>query len=1659
MMQKEERAWIYNILLLAVLMVAAYLRFTGSDWGMLEHQHPDELFLTSVTYDIAPIGTSTDVLGSAPTAAANPWRATYPTIYTDCKEWGGYFDTACSPLNPHNRGHSFYTYGTLPLILVRYSADWITQLAHVEQLSTWVKPVTDLKQFGRQWSALADLLTVLLLYLIVVRLYNRKTALLAAAFSALAVMQIQQSHFYTTDNFSTLFMFLAILFAVEILVYRRPEGADEEPFILSAWTSIFRDPLFWFTVAFGVAFGMAVASKLTAAPLALLLPAAFFMRSLRHADDDSVTPDKPDLTKFWVYMIIGGFFALLSFRVFQPYAFHGIISPNMAWFDNVREQRAQATPDSDLPWNLQWARRSHLYSFENLTIWGLGLPLGILSWLGFLWMAWRIFKNREWRPHLLLWGWTALYFGWQSMQYNPTMRYQLPIYPLLAMMAAWFVFEGFQKFVRNETSLDRNVYFYLNHVVRVLGAVVLVLTAAWAFAFLNIYTHDETRIAASKWIFQNVPAPINARIGTADGGIYSQPMPFSGGQITLEIPYSTVLVPNRSGELKEILLGHVADLANSGIQTLTVTVSSQSAPEITATATVKDEFRLWPDSRGGPVTLTLTKPLPLTAGEAYNVTVTTSGGSIVLTGSSVINETDYDFTLPFRVEYDPFGGLYRGDLNLQVYWDDNTDKLVRLVDSLNQGDYIFIPTNHQYGQITRLPERFPLTTEYYRQLIGCPAGEDIIHCYRVAEPGMYQGNLGYDLVAVFTSYPTLGPISINDQAAEEAFTFYDHPKVLIFKKSANYDPTKVQAILGAVDLTRAVHLTPRQANSYQYKDLMLPPDTLKQQQAGGTWSQLFSYDALQNRYPILGLLFWYLFIFALGVVTYPLARLALPGLGVNAYALSRILGLTLLAYFSWLAGSIGLTYSRLTIGLVLAGLTAAGLGVGWMKRGQLLEEWRTHRRFFLTVELIFFGFFLFDLLVRLGNPDLWHPAKGGERPMDFSYFNAVLKSSSFPAYDPWYAGGYINYYYYGFVLVGTPVKWLGIVPSIAYNLILPTLFALVAVGAFAVVYSLLQGTLKPSVDEDERPLNLPLVAGLAASMMTVALGNLGTIRMIYQGFQRMAAPGGIIDNANIVQRMIWAAQGFFNSLTGGILPFGRGDWYWNPSRVMPPDDMAITEFPLFTFLYSDLHAHMIVLSLALFVLAWAVSLIKTRAKMSRLEWLASFFVGGLMVGAIYPTNLSDIYTYLLLAVIVFAYVLWFHVGEVRISWLPEWIPALLRRIGVIVVGVAALVGLSYLLYEPYRYWYAQSYGSIIPWTGQHTPVWSYLTHWGLFLFIIFFWLVWETREWMAATPVSALGRLRPYALLIEGLLAVFLAALVYLLFKGVQIAWLALPMAAWAGLLLLRPGQSDEKRLILFLIGTALVITLVVEVVVAVGDIGRMNTVFKFYLQAWLMLAVSAAAALGWLLAEVGRWRPGWRGFFQGGLVALFAGAFLFTFTATADKISDRMNPLAPHTLDSMDYMKSAVYSEFGRDMDLSQDYRAIRWLQDNVQGSPVIVEAAPAGVQYTWLSRMTIYTGLPGVVGWQWHQQQQRVQFSQQVIDRGVEVDAFYNTPDPDAAQAFLRKYNVRYIIVGQLERGKYASVDPSLPNGLQKFEDMNGVLWQEVYRDGETVIYQVLP
>lgn len=1655
-MQKKY-SWLYNLLFILVLLMAGYLRLAGFDWGEGYQQHPDELFLTGVVNNLRA-------------QACDDPLIPVDNCPQDQKRWlsiGEYFDTDTSTLNPYNRGNAFFVYGNLPITLIRYGMEL-----------TGSKDLGNSKFFARQASALADLFTIVLLYLIVSGLYGQKVGLFAAAFSSLTVMQIQQSHFFTTDLFANFFMFLALAFAVKIVGQKvesreqRIVNSDRElggrenvdsqitNYRLQI-TNFIRNPLFWLSIGFGVALGMAMASKINAAALAIMLPSAFLIRYFMrdHKNNRPLNTDHQSLiTDYWslitAFLITGALATIISFRIFQPYAFNGL-GLNPQWIANINELRAQASGEADLPWNLQWARRTNLYSFTNLTVWGLGLPLGILAWAGFLLMGWRILKG-EYR-HLLLWGWTAFYFLWQSLQFNPTMRYQLPVYPLLGMMAAWAIFEAPKSLKSHNTQRTARNLAYAA------GAIVLTLTAIWAFAFQSIYLRDETRMAASRWIFQNAPGPLNLRIETADEGIYNQPLPFPTDMIIPPgAPYNLTFSPNRDGQISTVLLGHARDALPAAI---VLTLSSASEPDLVlARASALLDSTLTNDPRGPSLSLTFDRVVPLIKGKLYILKIETLGSGLTLSGSNLANETDYDWTLPFRVDnYDAFGGIYRGDLLLQVYWPDDAGKLTRFVETLSQADYIIIPTNHQYGQITRLPERYPLTTLYYRELLGCPVDQNIIKCYRAAKPGKYAGNLGFELVKVFESYPTLGPLVINDQAAEEAFTFYDHPKVLIFKKTDDFSSAKVQSILGAVDLTNVVNLTPKQAGDY--KDLLLPDTRLAQQRAGGTWSQLFDYDWFQNKYPIAGMLLWYSFIFTLGLLAYPIARLALPGLKQYAYPLGRIVGLILLAWISWMGGSVGVPYTRVSISAAFVVVAVAGFWLWMKRREQFKEEWNASRRFFVTVEILFLAFFLIDLLIRLGNSDLWHPAKGGERPMDFSYFNAVLKSTSFPPYDPWFAGGYINYYYYGFVLAGTPVKLLGIVPSIAYNFILPTWFALVAIGAFAVGFNLLEGH-KLKVVEDQpstlrqvqgNAFNLQLVTGLSASFMTILLGNLGTIRLLFNSFQRVAAPGGLVPVDTVFfQKWVWAIKGLFMSFGGATLPIGPGDWYWFPSRVIPaPNDVEpITEFPLFTFLYSDMHAHMLVIPITLFIIAWSVSFIKSRAQLTRPEWIAVFGIGALMVGALKPTNTWDLYTYFPLAAIALAYTLYrnFSLRE-RLG--EGWFARAFIAVGAVVI----LYILGSLLYSPFTYWYGQNYGAIAPWEGSRTPISSYLTQWGLFLFIIVAWLAWETREWMASTPVSRLGKLRNYVWLIEISLAVLIALLVFFAVKGVRVAWLALPLTVWAGILTLRPQMPDLKRGVLLMIGTALTLTLAVEVVVLVGDIGRMNTVFKLYLQAWMLLAVSAAASFGWLLNAFPFWRLRWRTIFQTGVTILVTGAFMFTLTATSDKITDRMSVSTPRTLDSLEYMKYSSYADYGRNFPLEEDYYAIRWMQENIKGSPVIVEAAPAGVQYRWHSRFTIYTGLPGVIGWQYHQQQQRVLFSNQVVQRGVEVDNFYTSPDKNAAVNFIRKYKVRYIVFGQLELAKYTPVDPGIPSGLLKFSEFNNILWKEIYRYGDTVIYEVLP
>ena len=189
-MTSSKRLWVHDLLLIVVLAAATWFRVVGMNWDADQHLHPDERFLTMVE------------------TALQVRRCALPEVPmelcpSDQVRWlglGDYLDTGTSPLNPHNRGYGFFVYGDFPIILVRYVAEWLGQTGYDQ-----------VHLVGRQVSALSDLLTIVLLYVIAARVYDRRVALLAAAFSSLAVLQIQQSHFFTVDTVANLFIFLSLL--------------------------------------------------------------------------------------------------------------------------------------------------------------------------------------------------------------------------------------------------------------------------------------------------------------------------------------------------------------------------------------------------------------------------------------------------------------------------------------------------------------------------------------------------------------------------------------------------------------------------------------------------------------------------------------------------------------------------------------------------------------------------------------------------------------------------------------------------------------------------------------------------------------------------------------------------------------------------------------------------------------------------------------------------------------------------------------------------------------------------------------------------------------------------------------------------------------------------------------------------------------------------------------------------------------------------------------------------------------------------------------------------------------------------------------------------------------------------------------------------------
>jgi YYY domain-containing protein len=1547
-----------------ILVLAGMLRLTDPNWDDGQHLHPDERHLTSVV-------TSLQVPGSI----------------------SAYFDSDNSKLNPYNsEGTNSFVYGTVPVFLGKIGTQVAEPIGNVtgalgkpfglEQYLDF-GPSTDYGQVplvGRTLSGLADIGALLFAFLIARRLFSSRVALLAALLYAFAALPIQHAHFFVVDPFMTFFATGAVYFSVRIVQDGR-------------W----RD----YALA-GIFVGLATASKLTAVSLMPVVGLAALVRAWPSLVDflpkswlpgrDAVDSDGPrqTLTRAALGTLFSIFCAFIVFRIGQPYAFDPPgwgdllfwnIRLDPQFIADQKNQQNLLSGSGAFPPSVQWIGRTKwLWPLEQMVMWGMGPAFGIAACIGFGYVAWRAISRRE-LVLLVPLAWVAGYFLVMGAQFSLYMRYFLPIYPVLAVFAAAMLVALWGWATRAESSplkaidrlperfqrAGRAAWGLVPVVARVAVVAVPVFTVLWGLAYFHIYSQPVTRVAASEWIYENIP---EGAVISGEGWDDQLPLGLQG----------------------------IGDIS--------------SYPEIV------------------------------------------------------------------------------GFANFDV---DNEEKINGpdgLVEDLDRAEYIILASNRLSGTIPRVPVNYPVTSRYYEAL--------------------FNGELGFEKVAEFTSDPEVLGVAIDDTGAEEAWTVYDHPPVYIFHKTSDYSHDRTVSVLGADGFQDGLGLNPVDAGR---NGLLLRPDDLREQQEGGTFSDIFDEDSITNRIPLWT---WLIAVELISLAVLPGALVLFRALPDRGYLLAKPLGFLLLAWLVWLGASIGVVdFTRGTITVALGLMVIAGGVVAYLTRDDLLAWLRQHWRSVLSWEALFLGAFIVFYIIRLNNPDLWHPGRGGEKPMDFAYFNAVTRSTSMPPYDPWFAGGYINYYYFGQLLAATITKFTGIMPEVAYNLAVPLFFALAVGATYSLVFNMAEGArrfLRRRPEGTRIGPAGPVLAAAGAVFLVMIAGNMGGADQLIENFSAISpwhvdAPvlGGAVGVIGGIKAMIFDGKSL-NIPT---------DWYWGPSRIVESPDPAgqpspITEFPFFSMLFADLHAHMMAIPFSITALAVSFAVVLNATRLLRegdafRRWAGWGLIAvlALVIGALRWINSWDYPPFLMMAVA--AIVIAERATEGRFST-AMWGRAVLRA--------AVLVVLTIVLFLPFQSNYE------LPATGFHrlldrqtTPFHQYVAHFALMLFLaggfVFFLATraarrvgkggfwWRLAAWFAGVMVAATLAVAMVGWFVD---TVRLPFTVTGLTGGdfLRDTWSAIleplpgpnpvspspddqgdrlgtPVVAFAifglalvGLLawLMRDrlrGDGPIKLFALSMLAVALVLSAGVEIATLDEDIQRMNTVFKFYLHTWVLFSVAAAFG-GWYVFDVVRPRvtvrvPRWslggwlaRGFAAGAVVLAIA-ALVYPLVATPQRVQDRFESEGaqhPRTDDGLAYMLSATYADQGGELRLADDYAAIQWMRENVDGSPTIMEGTTPN--YRWGSRFAINTGLPAVAAWDYHQQQQRAKLSELVLLRREDVKTFYDTTDEEEARRLLNKYDVQYVIVGDLERGYYT--EP----GIAKLERGLGGTLQLVHSSGNTQVYEVV-
>lgn len=732
---------------------------------------------------------------------------------------------------------------------------------------------------------------------------------------------------------------------------------------------------------------------------------------------------------------------------------------------------------------------------------------------------------------------------------------------------------------------------------------------------------------------------------------------------------------------------------------------------------------------------------------------------------------------------------------------------------------------------------------------------------------------------------------------------------------------------------------------------------------------------------------WYLFIVACGWCSFPLAFTLFRHFPDRGFSQAKALGLFLTSYVIWLFSSLGITpYHLHSFLVVLAAYVAFNILLVVLHPREIGRVLRERFALLCGIEVIFLLVFIAAVVIRMYNPDL----TGAEKEADFTLLNAILHSDSFPPKDTWFAGAHINYYYLGYVIWANVIKATHISSPVGFNLALATIASLAAVGSFGIVYRFTR----------------TIFSSLLASGMLMIFGNLDGLWQL-------------------VQRR------------GQLWPF---DW-WNSSRIIPD---TINEFPYFSFLLGDLHAHFMVIPFVLPLLGLLAQLAiwQTHAEpefqgepqQPKLIYYGMLVVCiALFLGGTSTINGWEQPTYFLLTGLSV------YMG-LRSS--TCWA----RRPRFLNIGCGLVVWICVGLLSRWLFWPFHQH--FVPQIGiKHLQLVSHLQRTEVSdFFIIYGLFLWGLLPVFAERlPVLIPIRRRPSRnIIVLTINAVLLSIALFYTCQTERVFMIAAGISFVTFFIWHRKTgaqSADAFPFLLIFMGFAIVAGCEI---IYINDfyghpLERQNTIFKFYYQAWILLAVGVPVSITptWKKRDMILRTP--RFVWTMILLFLCCACCIYPICATYEKTNHFRGQKQGGlfyipTLNGISYIAHRHPYE----------HDALMWIQKNLDKQVVILEAT--GDPYSFYGRVATTTGRSTVLGWGNHEALWRDQTWQSIQQRTKDITSIYEALDKTHISELLNFYHIDYIYVGTLEQGRYDK------EGLQAFAEY----FPLVYENAQIKIYQ---